>query len=191
MMQSRPFTGVLHGRRIDAVKALDLFRMLPDLLADGAVVIAWSPSRVVVGTIVDRVIKDASGGAFALDEAYGVRAFDADRDVRWSANPDGGFAAVISEQSLDGVTGEHVDVDNVTSSIVGVSYVVAGEKYESDSRWTRLSAARYGSLAMPVSGPGRRVGVKSIEYVVVDEDGNADVVDERLVGLEMLGEKNA
>ena len=191
MMQTRTFTNILHGRRIEDVSVSDLVRLLPTVLKSGAVVIAWSPSRVVVGTIVDRAIVEADGNVIDLDDEYGVRAFDATRDVRWSASPSGGYAAVVSEESLDDVAGEVIDVHDIVSSIVGVTYVIAGEKYESDARWTKLSAARYGSLAMPVSGPGRRVGVNSIEYVVVDDDGNADIVDERLVGLEMLGEKNA
>ena len=39
-----------------------------------------------------------------------------------------------------------------------------------------------------MSGEGRRVLLESIEYVACDVDGNADVTEERIFALSMLGD---
>ena len=89
---------------------------------------------------------------------------------------------------MSDVEGANVDRTEFTSKIVGVKYVVVGEKFERDDIWTYLSAANIGSIAVPVSGEGRRVVMESIEYVACDQDGNADVTEERIFALSMMGD---
>ena len=177
----------LYGRRQDGMSSDRLSKEICDVLQGDGTLIAWSPSEVIIGRVSGTQILDSEGDAVSLKDVYGLRAFSRDRDIRWSATLQGGDFVVISENSLDGVSGENVDRGNFSSKIEGVSYVVVGEKYERDDKWTYLSTASIGSIAVPVSGEGRRVLLESIEYVACDVDGNADVTEERIFALSMLG----
>jgi CRISPR-associated protein (TIGR03984 family) len=53
--------------------------------------------------------------------------------------------------------------------------------------WSELAAARIGALAVPIGGVGKnqRVQLRGVEYVVGREHGNAVVLDERFLKLEV------
>ena len=178
----------LYGRRISGISSDQVTKQICEILGSEGTMIAWSPSEVIIGRVNDTHILNSEGHAVNLNDVYGLRAFSQDRDIRWTATLDGGDLVVISENQMSDVEGANVDRTDFTSKIVGVKYVVVGEKFERDDIWTYLSAANIGSIAVPVSGEGRRVVMESIEYVACDQDGNADVTEERIFALSMMGD---
>ena len=178
----------LYGRRKKGVSSEQVTKQVCEILGGQGTLIAWSPSEVIIGRLTDTQILDSEGHLVNLDDVYEVRAFSQERDIRWTASLGGGDLVVISEDQLDDVGGENVDRASFSSKILGVTYVVVGEKFERDDTWTYLSAANVGSIAVPVSGEGRRVMVESVEYVACDQDGNADVTEERIFALSMMGD---
>jgi len=180
----------LYGRRKSGISSEQVTKLICEILSGEGTMIAWSPSEVVIGRVNATHILDSEGHAVNLSDVYGLRAFSQDRDIRWTATLEGGDLIVISENQMSDVEGDNLDRTEFTSKIVGVKYVVVGEKFERDDLWTYLSAANIGSIAVPVSGEGRRVVVESIEYVACDRDGNADVTEERIFALSMMGDEH-
>ena len=178
----------LYGRRKSGISSDQVTKQICKILGGQGTMIAWSPFEVIIGRVNDTHILNSEGHAVNLNDVYGLRAFSQDRDIRWTATLDGGDLVVISENQMSDVEGANVDRTEFTSKIVGVKYVVVGEKFERDDIWTYLSAANIGSIAVPVSGEGRRVVMESIEYVACDQDGNADVTEERIFALSMMGD---
>lgn len=181
-----PVDFTLLGRRLAAVSRSDVESVLSSALSDGATVISWSPRAVSVGQIRSGQILDHDGQRLDWSDAYEARGFSPVRDARWRATPASGVVVVISEESLDDIGGENIDVQGITGRIHDVTYCVVGEFIDRDANWVSIGAARFGSLSLPISGVGRRAVLESVEYVSIDDDGNADIVEERLVELRMM-----
>lgn len=160
----------------DGVTAADLSAALAGALEDGAVVLGWSSSEVSVGRLVEGRVVGTEGRPVPTSDWFGARAFDGRADARWNLRASVGTLVVVRE--AEGTAGVTID-----ARLDGVRYLVFGERDRTADGWAHLSAANVGSLAIPDPGGSGRIAIEAVEYVVFDEDGNADVVDELLVGL--------
>jgi CRISPR-associated protein (TIGR03984 family) len=171
----------LAARTMTGVSADDLVQHLCRYLDDGAVVIGWSAQALSIGKRTDDSVVGAD--AAALDVAYwfGCRAFDGTNDARWVRQGATGVLVVVSE--LAGGADADVAVERVDAVVTGVRHLLFGERDATANGWATLSAANVGGLQVPDPGGTSRLAIEAVEYVVFDSDGNADVIDERLVRL--------
>lgn len=131
----------------------------------------------------DGTPRAAQGNPLDLTGVFELRAFDADRELRWWHTGDGrGQARELTVQTI-GVSGARPMPRPYQRLLWGV--VTAAEQ-----GWATLSEARIGSLEVPVPGlaaSGGHVWLEAVEYVTEDAHGNVAVVDERLTGLVVKG----
>lgn len=145
--------------------------------------------RYRVGSWDGREFVESGGKGSDLTDVYEARIFSRYGELRWWNDPRRGIgrAAYVSEG--EGPAWDAVDGRELTRLDENM-YVLWGRSAgPSQGGWTVLHEARIGSLEVPVEvrGPGCRVGLKSIEYVGFDEQGNARVLEERYLGFEDLG----
>lgn len=174
-------TEIQLATRTFRVAPAELGNSLGGLLAPKAMVVGWSATSVVIGQCVDGKIVDSHGHSVASDSLYALRAFDGTHDVRWSLRNGAGTLVQIGERS-DSTPADAV-FEKVSAVITGVRYLLFGERDEESGGWVTLSAANVGVIHVPDPGGKGRVAIEAVEYVVFDNDGNADVIDERLVRL--------
>ncbi len=130
----------------------------------------------------DGTPRDAQGDPLDLTGVFELRAFDADRELRWWHTGDGRGQARELTDHTTGVPGAR--------SWPPYRRLLWGAVTSAEQGWATLSEARIGSLEVPVPGPapsGGHVWLKAVEYVAEDAHGNVAVVDERLIGLVVEG----
>lgn len=145
--------------------------------------------RYLVGLWNGREFTGPGEKRLDLPDVYEARVFSGEGELRWWNDPRRGCgrAAYVSEG--EGPPWDAVDGRELTRLDENV-YILWGKTAgPSEGGWTVLHEARIGTLEVPVEvrGTGCRVGLKSIEYVGFDEQGNARVLEERYLGLEDLG----
>ncbi len=121
---------------------------------------------------------------------FEARLFDRDMELRW-LHSDGGLGRAVlvaeDQQLLPAAFDEELPPVDAHAT-VQQSYLVWGRPGPGGpDGWTCLSAARIGSILVPLAavGSGRRVRLQAREYVSAEPThGNAYVADERLLGLE-------
>lgn len=174
---------------IQLAEALEWFGTVAQF--NNAIALLSSPTRFILGTgDADGRIAGRDGKTVDLQEVFEARIFTARVELRWLRDREGGTAVMVSEEEL------HLDGDG-SSALAPVSaerlernYLVwgAGTGGAPADGWSRLSAARIGTLDIPLGGvgPGQRVQLRAVEYLAkVDRLGNAAVIEERLVELAM------
>lgn len=171
----------LAARTMTGVSADDLVKHLCRYLDEGAVVIGWSAQALSIGKRTGDSVVGADGAALDVADWFGCRAFDGTNDARWMRQGATGVLVVVSE--LAGGADADVAVERVDAVVTGVRHLLFGERDESANGWATLSAANVGALRVPDPGGAGRLAIEAVEYVVFDADGNADVIDERLVRL--------
>ena len=142
-------------------------------------------------------------GPCALDTAYELVAFDGDLELRWLQTGLGrGHAVVLAEQGLrppagimlsNGQDAEGAPVGAPPRALGARRHWLADHVAPLPGGWTRLQAARYRTVAVPIALPtddvpwkDRAVALRSVEYTVEDQHGNLSVVETRLSGLEFV-----
>lgn len=171
--------------------------------------IVYAPGSCQFVVVSDGDLVGAHGIPISLDDAYEVRLFNEQLELRWLHEHDGGGrASIISEMkcTFDNYSCvEQYDVKKVEHSYVlwGESPgELSGNHSETlPSGWSRLSEARIGHIDVPInlgSDPGWRVQLKAIEYIAIYQDtdvthsdttnrlerhGNSSVIEDRLISL--------
>lgn len=142
---------------------------------EGGTALVAGANQYAVGKLVGgKIIFDTE----EFDCIFDVRIFTKECELRWVAP---GRAALITE--------EKVKVDGWAPSPHTVekhdnSYLLWGEGIGGDG----VSAARVGAIRLPVEvSANKRACLKTVEYFSnTYPDGNYAVLDERLVGLEVI-----
>ncbi|WP_019632759.1 type III-D CRISPR-associated protein Csx19 [Actinomadura atramentaria] len=137
------------------------------------------------------VVRVRGGRAFGVDgpvdlaAVYEGRVFNSVVEVRWLDPGDGGRASVLTDDVASLPAGwDSADVETIDR--VPGSYLVWGRAAGVRDGWTALTAARIGTLHVPVEIPeGGRALIRTCEYVGREtKHGNAHVIDERLIAIE-------
>lgn len=120
--------------------------------------------------------RDSGGAALDLTGVFELRAFDANRELRWWHTSGGlGQARELTDEAI-GFPGAW--------SWRSYRRLLWGTVTVTELGWASLFEARIGSLEVPVLAPvGSHVWLEAVEYVAEDDDGNVAVIDERLTGL--------
>lgn len=159
---------------------------------DGAVAFALTPTRAIFATLnnnrLHAIREEALAGAFE------ARVFNSSHELRWWHPPDApdgvGVAIVLTETESQPPDGWKRD-DPRSVGALDNRYLLWGTAAASlNAGWSTLLEARIGSLDVPLDAlaDGVRVALKTVEYVTaIDEHGNRDVVEERLVELKPTG----
>ena len=162
------------------------------LPSQAAIGFAYTPHNCLFFKFRDGDLVDESGLDITwLSQAYEIRIFCDNWELRWLRDGETGALALLSNQNLslsDGfAVNEFKDMycrDN--------SYLLWGELSKDNdptSGWTCVSTARIGKLSIPWSSTDLtekdRIKLKTIEYFQNSEDGNVVYFDERLCGFEI------
>jgi len=177
----------LHGRAMDGVTLASAIQGTGHTLT-GAIAILYAPARCHLGRLEDGEVRDESGVPVALDPVYEARLFNQKAELRWLHDGQGlGRAVWLSEDESEGLAGGlSKDVSLEYIDTIGQSYLLWGRRVEESTRpgWSVLSAGRIGRLSVPVEVPADQgARLKTLEYVIMDGDGNASVAEERLIEL--------
>lgn len=124
----------------------------------------------------DGTVTGPAATTFDLTAVFELRAFTGMHELRWLNESAG--------------TGRGVLVSDDGSGVTPPTYhrLMWGAVVDQSDGWATLSAARIGTIKVPVDSPtsliGRRIWLRAVEYEAEDEHGNVAVVDERITGLE-------
>lgn len=114
-------------------------------------------------------------GEFAPHSVFEARIFNEKAELRWLNESDGkGKMAIIDASFPDSVC------------TIPQAYLLWGQSTgEVKGNWTEFATARVGSFYVPLpTVPNRGYArITAVEYLKECEDGNVDVVDERLTGI--------
>lgn len=129
------------------------------------------------------------GGQFEGDEetskqAFEVRAFCNDWELRWIREGTGGVATLLSEKRIS--AGDWSEPSEIKlEDTLYRSYLLWGQRENNsqDSGWTTLTNGRIGPIKVPIGNCTSRIQLNVREYLARFEDGNVCVFDQRLIGL--------
>lgn len=133
------------------------------------------------------------GQAVDISSLFEVRVFNATAELRWLNDPGperGHRAVVLTEQDrADVLVGWERCTQPAIIETLPQTYLLWGEGTGRSmaNGWSELATARIGALPVPIGDVGKKqqVLLHSLEYVAEAEHGNAFVLDERLVKLEV------
>jgi CRISPR-associated protein (TIGR03984 family) len=124
---------------------------------------------------------------------FEARVFDGAAELRWYHERDGRGAAVVlcedpaAARRFPRRLDDLVAIDRIDNRYLLWGRPLPAGAAAAPAGWALLGEARVAPLAVPVDGasPGRGeyVFLDSVEYVGVNDDGNAAVVEERLTRL--------
>ena len=126
---------------------------------------------------------DQFEGGETIGQAFEIRVFCNDWELRWTREGTNGVATLLSEKqiSADGWS-EPSEIE--LEGTLNRSYLLWGEQEESqDSGWTTLTNGRTGPIRVPVGNCTSRIKLKVREYLARFEHGNVCVFDQRLIAL--------
>ncbi|MBF2056635.1 MAG: TIGR03984 family CRISPR-associated protein [Cyanobacterium sp. T60_A2020_053] len=163
---------------------------------EGAVALVYAPQFCQLLTLdndgnllnsYDKIISNNYQDSYIFE----ARIFNPNYELRWlNENSGKGKAVLISENELDNyLSAESNSLDIIKT--INQKYLLWGEKAKTqlNNNWQRLSAARIGSLDIPISTPlsqDKRVYLNFREYLqVMDNFGNVRVGEGRLINLEV------
>ena len=172
------------------VEALDWLRSGAQL--QNAVALLSSPTRFILGKgdATGRIV-GSDGEAVDVQRVFEARVFTPVVELRWLRDREGGTAAIVSEEDLPIDGGDSPALAPIRAEPLERSYLLWGASAVGGTLadgWSRLAAARIGTLDIPLGGvgSGQRVQLRAIEYLSeMDRWGNAAVTEERLIELAM------
>ncbi|QXQ14505.1 CRISPR-associated protein Csx19 [Skermania piniformis] len=171
------------GTEISPTAALEKFAVsCPD-----AVGFVYTPSAAPWFRMTDGRAKQRDGSTIPED-AFELRAFAADRELRWyrTSDFDLGRAVVLTEEPTSGAPtadSAHPLRPKQTRSLL--LWGAATGKY--NDGWAQVRTGRIGHLWFPLATQpekGSQLALAVIDYVTRDHHGNVGVVDQRLTGVE-------
>ncbi|MTF37967.1 type III-D CRISPR-associated protein Csx19 [Cyanobacterium aponinum] len=163
---------------------------------EGAIALLYSPNSCQVLKLEkDGNLSNSKGEIintnYQDNYIFEARIFNPNYELRWLNEDEGkGTAVIISENDFDNCLAKKLDSIEVIDTI-RQQYLLWGEKAKTklNEGWQRLSAARIGSLDIPLSqslSQEKRVYLNTREYLkIMDNFGNVRVIEERLINLEV------
>jgi CRISPR-associated protein (TIGR03984 family) len=152
-------------------------------LGSGAVALVYSPQACSIGSLDAGVIRGAHG-VLDMGTAFEARIFSTTTELRWLHVRNGeGTAVIVSEQGTGTPAFNSVDALDGTYLLWGT-----GTGREPAPGWSEVAESRIGALQIPLHGvpDGGRAVLRYREYIAQEDGyGNAAVVEERLMGLEV------
>ena len=124
------------------------------------------------------------GDKKTIKQAFELRAFCNDWELRWIREGTDGVATLLSEEPIS-ACGWSEPSEIKLEDTLDRSYLLWGkhEGKSQDSGWTTLKSGRIGPINVPVESCTSRIKLKVREYLARFEDGNVCVFDQRLIGL--------
>ncbi len=160
-----------------------------DALADTPgelIVLAATPIEFTVAARRGDALVAPGDAAWAVPSAcFQLTAFDRERELRWLADGDSGTAVWLaeSERLLPGpVSGSLGYVERLSQRFVLWGRPVAGGPGVF-STWSQARVGRAHYPCAPGVGPEDRAVLDTVEYVTIDDHGNAAVADTRLTAI--------
>jgi len=161
----------------------------------GATALLSAPGAFTIARVDDQGQCVDADGPIDVNDVFEARVFTPDRELRWVRRGDSGQGALLGESvgSLDpgaaNRTGGGPMPDLEPSEIGYLLWGTPSPDADDGMGWRTLSAARIGSIRVPGSWPDQpdrrldRLVLRAREYIGTDTDGNAHIVDERLVAI--------
>ena len=119
-----------------------------------------------------------------VKQAFEVRAFCNDWELRWIREGTGGVATLLSEERIS-ACGWSEPSEIELEAKLDRRYLLWGQRGGDGqgSGWTTLTNGRTGPINVPVGNCTSRIQLEVREYLARFEDGNVCVFDQRLMGL--------
>lgn len=149
-----------------------------------------TPTDFIVAARRDGVLVAPDDSAWTIPAVcFQLTAFDRERELRWLSDGDHGAAVWIaeSEDLLPGpVSGTLPYVERLSQRFVLWGRPASGESSGVFSTWSqaRIGQARY--PCPPGADRTDRAVLDTVEYVTVDEHGNAAVADARITAISSI-----
>ena len=124
------------------------------------------------------------GGGKTIGQAFEVRAFCDDWELRWIREGTNGVATLLSEKLIPEYGGPKPSKIELEDTL-DRSYLLWGQRGDGSqsSGWTTLTNGRTGPIRVPIGDCTARIKLKVREYLARFEHGNVCVFDQRLIGL--------
>ncbi len=119
-----------------------------------------------------------------IEQAFEVRAFCNDWELRWNREGTNGVATLLSEKQISACGWSEPSKIKLEGTL-NRSYLLWGERENNSegSGWTTLTHGRTGPIQVPVENNTSRIKLKVREYLRRFEHGNVCVFDQRLIAL--------
>jgi CRISPR-associated protein (TIGR03984 family) len=161
---------------------------------NGATAILYSPHRCELATFAAGELRDSDGKSVDIGSVFEARVFNEMAELRWLNDPSPEQrhqGVILNEQEVPAnLQGWNMEPRNDVIEGLGQTYLLWGEGTDQAVKhgWSELATARIGALPVPIDGVGKndRVLLRTREYIVEAEHGNAVVFDERLLKLEVI-----
>jgi CRISPR-associated protein (TIGR03984 family) len=174
---------ILHGRAVASITLPDAVKAALPVLG-GATALLFSAAECALARESKGVLTARGGAAIDLSAFYEARIFCEHAELRWVHGSGGaGRAVLLSAEAVEvDAFPDDASLDYVET--LKQTYLVWGRRCDEQpaDTWTALSAGRIGRLHVPAV-VRETAQLRSLEYVVFDEDGNATVAEERLLGI--------
>jgi CRISPR-associated protein (TIGR03984 family) len=155
-----------------------------------ATAILYSPRRCQLALLKDGVLVNSEGNEIEPSDIFEARVFCETAELRWlnDASPQKQHSSVLLSETKHSMPGWSCEEHEHFLAILPQTYLLWGEGTGANANdWNDLATPRIGRLPVPVTGVGmnQRVLLHSKEYVTSrdEDDGNAVVFEERLVGI--------
>lgn len=129
----------------------------------------------------------AFDGEMALTEAFEIRAFCREWELRWIRDGRDGVATLMSEDFLSCEWAEPAEIP--LAGVLKRRYLLWGMVDQhhrgtaGSGGWTTLSNGRTGPIRVPIQAAGPRIELVAHEYLARFAHGNVCVFDQRLLAL--------
>ena len=119
-----------------------------------------------------------------IGQAFEVRAFCKDWELRWTREGTCGVATLLSEKKIS-ACGWSKPYKIKLEDTLDRSYLLWGAREDGNQRsgWTTLTHGRTGPIDVPVGNCTSRIQLNVREYLARFEHGNVCVFDQRLIAL--------
>jgi len=173
--------------RRSSVAPGELLSLMPD---DTALAIVYTPRHCVFTRVADGALTHPDLGNIDPAEAFEIRIFNADWELRWRREEDKGSAILWAEEA-GGFGGKEAGKQPLKER--GTQYLLWGKVLKPPQEgWTTLGTHQIGTLQVPfekVASKGGHLALTAVEYFAEFADGNMAFIGERLSGIRGLAEK--
>jgi CRISPR-associated protein (TIGR03984 family) len=162
--------------------------------AEPATALLYSPRRCTLARFTGGALHGPDGQPVDTAGVFEARVFCETAELRWLNDPGPEQchrAVILSEKDRTGML-EGWELEKNQPRVIETlnqTYLLWGEGTGRpvSNGWSELAMARIGALSVPVANvaENQRVRLRSVEYVIKAEHGNAVIFDERLVKLEV------
>ena len=164
---------------------------LPKLAPAGdAWALVYTPRHCVFARVADGALSHPDLGNIDPAEAFEIRIFNADWELRWRRRGEKG-AAILWAKDRGNFGGEEVEKQPAKER--QTQYLLWGKVIKPPQNgWVTLGTHQVGTLHVPYAKTameGGHLALKAVEYFAEFDDGNMAFIGERLSGIRELAEK--